>query len=203
MSTLWQQLNSEMAMVVEKARRSLVKVNNGHNGAGAGVILHADGLILTNAHVVGQGAIQVSLPDERNLPARVLAYDPEVDLAALSVDAQGLPAIEIGDSKNLQPGQWVLALGHPWGVAGCVSAGSIINTELPPEIPRIREFIQASLQLRPGHSGGPLVDVQGRLVGINTMITGPEVGLAVPVHVARDFLRHHLGSKPLVTETYI
>lgn len=80
MSTLWQQLNSEMAMVVEKARRSLVKVNNGHNGAGAGVILHADGLILTNAHVVGQGAIQVSLPDERNLPARVLAYDPEVDL---------------------------------------------------------------------------------------------------------------------------
>lgn len=203
MSTLWQQLNSEMAMVVDKARRSLVKVNNGYNGAGAGVILHADGLILTNAHVVRQEAIEVGLPDGRNLPGRILAYDPEVDLAALSVDAHGLPAIEMGDSKNLQPGQWVLALGHPWGVAGCVSAGSIINTELPPEIPRIREYIQASLQLRPGHSGGPLVDVRGRLVGINTMITGPEVGLAVPIHVARDFLRHHLGSKSSVPETYL
>lgn len=203
MSTLWQQLNNEMSMVVDRARRSLVKVNNGHNGAGAGVILHADGLILTNAHVVRQGAIEVGLPDGPNLPARILAYDPEVDLAALSVNAEGLPTIEMGDSKNLQPGQWVLALGHPWGVAGCVSAGSIINTDLPPEIPRIREFIQASLQLRPGHSGGPLVDVQGRLVGINTMITGPEVGLAVPIHVARDFLRHHLGSKSSGPETYL
>lgn len=203
MATLWQQLNSEMSQVVEIARRSLVKINNGHNGAGAGVIVHADGLILTNAHVVAHGAVEVVLPDERKLPARILASDPEVDLAALSVAAQGLPTIELGDSRSLQPGQWVLALGHPWGVAGCVSAGSIINTELPPEIPRIREFIQASLQLRPGHSGGPLVDVQGRLVGINTMITGPEVGLAVPIHVVKDFLHHHLGSKSPAPETYI
>ena len=204
MSTLLQQFNGEMSAMVDMARRSLVKVNNGRNGTGAGTILHEDGLILTNAHVVRHSAIAVTLPDECQLPARVLAYDPDLDLAALSVAAESLPTIELGDSKNLQPGHLVLAIGHPWGVAGAVSAGSIINVGLPPEIPRIRyEFIQASLRLRPGHSGGPLVDVQGRLVGINTMITGPNVGSAIPVHVVKNFLHHNLGSKSTREETYI
>jgi S1-C subfamily serine protease len=204
MSNLLQQLNSEISSVVEMARRSLVKVGNGRNGAGAGTILHASGLILTNAHVVRQEAITVTLPDERQLPARVLAYDPELDLAALSVDTENLSTIELGDSKSLRPGQLVLALGHPWGVAGAVSAGPIITIGPHPEIPRAqREFVQAGLQLRPGHSGGPLVDVQGRLIGINTMITGPEVGLAVPIHIAKDFLHNHLGSKSTSQEIYI
>ncbi len=204
MSTLLQQLNSEMASVVETARRSLVRISNGHNGAGAGVILHQNGLILTNAHVVRQSTVEVILPDERKLPAKTLAYDPELDLAAITVKADSLPTIEFGDSKSLKPGHLVLAMGHPWGVAGAVCAGSIINVGLPPEIPRIRyEFIQAGLQLRPGHSGGPLVDALGRLVGINTMITGPEVGLAIPIHVVKNFLRYNLGSKATKKQTYI
>ena len=200
MSALMQQLNHEMAAIVAQVRRSLVQISNGkRGGAGAGTIWHPDGLIVTNAHVVRRNALEVILSDEQRFPAKVLAHDPERDLAALSIDAHNLPTVELGDSKKLQPGQLVLALGHPWGVAGAVSAGPIINIGLPPEIPRLaREFIQAGLQLRPGYSGGPMVDVQGRLIGINTMITGPEIGLAVPLHVVKDFLRQALGS-PVMT----
>lgn len=195
MSDLLQALNSELSSVVEMARHSLVKVSNGHNGAGAGTILHHNGLILTNAHVVRQGAIHVIMPDERQLPAKIIALDPELDLAALSVAAEKLPAIQLGDAARLKPGHLVLAMGHPWGIPGVVCAGSIIDVGLPLEIPRLRyEFVQAALQLRPGHSGGPLVDTLGRLVGINTMITGPKVGLAIPIYVVKDFLRQNLGS---------
>jgi serine protease Do len=192
---LLQQLNLEMSAVVENVRCSLVQITNGRRGAGAGTIWHADGLIVTNAHVVGRRSLRVTLPDGRTLPVRLLARDASRDLAALAVDATGLPTSELGQSKQLQPGQWVLALGHPWGVAGAVTAGVVIGVGPPPEMPLPqRELIQVGLRLRPGHSGGPLVDVHGRLVGINTMMAGPEVGLAVPVHVVKTFLRQALGS---------
>jgi S1-C subfamily serine protease len=196
MSDLWQQLNGDMSTIVEAVRRSLVQISNGRGGAGAGTIWHADGLIVTNAHVIaGHNVLKVTLPDGRTLSARVLATDADRDLAALSVEANNLPTIALGESQQLQPGQWVLALGHPWGVLGAATAGIVINTGTPPEMPADRgEFIQVGLHLRPGHSGGPLVDVQGRLVGINTMITGPEVGLAVPVHTVKHFLRQVFGS---------
>lgn len=195
MSDLLQQLNLEMSAVVEDVRRSLVQITNGRRGAGAGTIWHADGLIVTNAHVVGHRSLRVTLPDGRTVPARLLARDASRDLAALAVDATGLPTSELGQSKQLQPGQWVLALGHPWGVAGAVTAGVVIGVGPPPEMPLPqRELIRVDLHLRPGHSGGPLVDVHGRLVGINTMMAGPEVGLAVPVHVVKTFLRQALGS---------
>jgi serine protease Do len=204
MSNLFQQLNQEMSAIVEQAGRSLVKVGDFRRGTGAGTILHADGLILTNAHVVQFNRAEVILPDGHKVEARVLAHDPGLDLAALSVSANDLPVLELGDSTSLQPGQLVFALGHPWGIPGAVVAGPVINVGLPPEIPRIaREFVQAGLQLRPGHSGGPMVDTQGRLIGINTMITGPEVGLAVPAHVIKIFLKRQLGSTPIRAETYI
>lgn len=195
MTGILEQLNNELSTVVARARRSLVQISNGRGGAGAGTIWHAGGLILTNAHVVRRDALNVLLPDERQLPARLLAYDETNDLAALAVEANELPTIELGNSKQLQPGQLVLALGHPWGVPGAVSAGPVIGVGLPPEMPRLaREFVQAGLQLRPGHSGGPMIDAQGRLVGINTMITGPAVGLAVPMHIVAQFLKDTLGS---------
>jgi serine protease Do len=194
MSNLLQQLNNDMSTTVSNVRHSLVQINNGRGGAGAGTIWHEAGLIITNAHVAQRETLKVSLPDERTLPARLLAYDVERDLAALAVDADDLPTIELGNSKQLQPGQWVLALGHPWGVPGAVTAGVVINTGPPPEIPTRSELIQVGLHLRPGHSGGPLVDIHGRLVGINTMIAGPDVGLAIPVHVVKAFLREALGS---------
>jgi S1-C subfamily serine protease len=192
-----QQLNADMSDVVGNVRRSLVQISNSGHGFGAGTIWHSDGLIITNAHVVaGRHELKVGLPDGRKLAAQIIAADPDKDIAALSVEAEGLPTIELGDSKNLQPGEWVMAVGHPWGVAGAVTGGIVIGAgaELPEMPLRDREWVAVSLHMRPGHSGGPLVDTQGRLLGINTMITGPDVGFAVPVHVVKRFLKEALGS---------
>lgn len=198
MSNLLQQLNEAMAATVDSVRQSLVQIKNGR-GAGSGTIWHPDGLIITNAHVIQRGASNVVLPDGRTLPARLLAHDAQLDLAALRVEAHNLPTIALGDSKQLQPGQWVFALGHPWGVPGAATAGVVIDVGLPPELPVARgEFVQVDLPLRPGHSGGPLVDVYGRLVGINTMLTGPSVGLAVPVHLVKAFLRQALRAEETI-----
>ncbi|MCX6043683.1 MAG: trypsin-like peptidase domain-containing protein [Chloroflexi bacterium] len=203
MSTVLQNFSNDLAAVGEQVLRSLVQVRNGKRGAGAGTIWHADGLIITNAHVVdgirqgrtGDGALTVLLSDGRELPAYVLARDPEHDLAALRVDAQNLPTITLGDSRQLQAGQFVLCLGFPWGVTGGATSGIVIDAGAA--LPEVRdphhEWIAASLHLRPGHSGGPMVDVQGRLVGINTMMNGPDVGVAVPVHVAKAFLKQAMA----------
>ncbi len=199
--TILEQLNLELSAVVEKVRPSLVQVRNrnGH-GTGAGTIWHTDGLIITNAHVVRQDTVEVIIADQEPLSAKVLAHDPNRDLAALSVEAHNLPVVHLGDSKNLQPGQLVMALGHPWGVAGAVSAGPVIHIGPPPELRNLTsDFIQAGLQLRPGHSGGPMVDTWGQLVGINTMITGPEVGLAIPLHIIKEFLQETLGTPVTVS----
>ncbi|MEP7289787.1 MAG: trypsin-like peptidase domain-containing protein [Chloroflexota bacterium] len=212
-ATLLQQLNADMASVVEEVRRSLVQVSVGI-GNGAGTIWHSDGLIVTNAHVVshagsrrrrgyGYGyaeqvnnALTVTLPDGRTLPARVIAQDDERDVAALAVDANNLPTIQIGDSRELRPGQWVYAVGHPWGVTGAASAGIVVGSGSEwPEMPTNgRDWIVISLKVRPGNSGGPLVDVQGRLLGINTLMTGPQVGAAIPVHTIKTFLKETLGT---------
>ena len=208
MSAELEQLNLELGDVVDKVRQSLVQVHNGRRGAGSGTIWHHDGLIVTNAHVVsGRGhhhgphgprsELQVTLPDGTTIPARLLARDEGRDVAALLVQAKELTPIELGTSRDLQPGQWVLAVGYPWGVAGAATAGIVIGTgeDLPETPSPAREWIAVSLGLRPGHSGGPLVDVQGRLVGVNTMMTGPRVGMAVPVHLVKEFLRRELGSE--------
>ena len=194
MTNVFQQLNNEIATIVEKARHSLVEITNGKRGLGAGTIWHSDGLILTNAHVIRGKSPQVTLPNNRKVPAKVVAYNAELDLAALAIEADNLPTIQLGNSKALKPGELVLALGHPWSVRGAVSAGPVINVGLPPEIPQTsQEFVQAGLQLRPGHSGGPMIDGHGRLVGINTLITSPEVGLAIPLHTVKEFLKHSLN----------
>ncbi|MDD3827456.1 MAG: trypsin-like peptidase domain-containing protein [Anaerolineae bacterium] len=197
MNDLLNRWNDDMARAVEQACQALVQIRNGRAGAGAGTIWHPDGLILTNAHVASRRGLQVTLPDGRTLPARVLARDAERDIAALAVEACGLPVIELGDSRGLRPGQWLLAVGHPWGVTGAATAGVVAGTGRHlPEMPLSgRDWIAVSLHLRPGHSGGPLVDSQGRLVGINTMMAGPDLGLAVPVHEVKAFLKETLGSQ--------
>jgi serine protease Do len=197
MTTALENLSAEMADVIGSVRQSLVHVHSGNGGAGAGSIWHPNGLIVTNAHVVGGGTIRVSLPDGRDLPARVVARDSGLDLAALVVEAEGLPTISLGDSRRLRPGQLVLAMGHPWGVSGAVTFGAVIGIgpHMLEKSPWEREWIVAGLRLRPGHSGGPMMDVEGRLVGINTMITGPEVAAAVPVHLVKTFLRDNLEAE--------
>ncbi len=203
MTGILEQVNDELSIVVTRARSALVQISNGSGGSGAGTIWHPAGLIVTNAHVVAQftraGAslsrsLTVTLPDGRTLPATVLAVDPERDVAALSVLAEDLPTIELGNSRALQPGDWVMAVGHPWGVEGAVTGGIVIDTGAAlPELPQSgKEWIAVSLHMRPGHSGGPLVDVDGRLVGINTMIAGPDVGFAIPLHEVKAFLKREL-----------
>ena len=196
MTTLLQQVNDELGDLVTGVRRSLVKIQSGDRGGGAGSIWHPEGLIVTNAHVVRTRMPQVLLPDGTKLAAQVLAHDRHLDVAVLSVAETGLPSIELGDSRGLKPGQWVTALGHPWGLQGAATGGVVIGvgTDLPEMPEDDRELIVVGLQLRPGYSGGPLVDDRGRLVGLNTMMVGPDVGVAVPVQVVKQFLRERLGS---------
>jgi S1-C subfamily serine protease len=185
------ELNTDLSDVVERVHRSLVHIRNGKQGNGAGTIWHPQGLIVTNAHVAGRGPLTVRLPDGHTLPAQILARDPDRDLAALRVEADDLPSVQLGDSQRLRAGEWVMAVGHPWGVPGAATAGVVIGVGAEwPEMPSNgRDWVVVSLRMRPGHSGGPLVDVRGRLVGINTMINGPDVGVAIPVHVVAEFLR--------------
>lgn len=203
MTDLIQQLNDALANRIDHVHESLVQISNGQ-GAGAGTIWHSDGLIITNAHVIrGHNNLNVTLSDGRTFPASIIAADDRLDLAALSINATNLPTIQTGDSHKLKAGQWVMAIGHPWGVQGAVTSGVIIGVgDQLPEMGQIqpgREWIALSLHMRPGHSGGPVVDSDGRLIGINTMITGPDVGIAIPAHIVKAFLKDAIGAKVTAT----
>ena len=195
MTRILQQINDQSAVLAGQVQRSLVRVESGRwGGAGAGTIWHSDGLILTNAHVVRSRKLRVALPNGKRLPARIVARDQDLDLAALSVQSSGLPTIELGDSGLLRPGHWVFAFGHPWGVDGAATAGIVIGqgANLPERPAFGRDWLAVNLHYRPGHSGGPLVNAEGQLVGINTVMHGPDVGLAVPVDEVKRFLKTRL-----------
>lgn len=190
MTSSWQQFNDGLASVGEGVGQSLVQVTNGRRGAGAGIIWGSDGLIITNAHVIRRHTPRVILPDGQIFEATLLGYDRFNDLAALSIEAGDVPAVIPGDSRSLRPGEVVIALGHPWGITGSATAGIVVATGngMPDRAGGDRELISVSLHLRPGYSGGPLIDAQGRVVGVNVMMAGPEVGLAIPAHVVESFL---------------
>ncbi len=194
MPAVLDELNNEIARTVNEAERALVHIQSG-TGFGSGTVVHADGLIVTNAHVIGGGVKKVSLPDGKSVEARVVACDRYYDLAALSASATGLAPIALGDSDQLKSGQFVFAVGNPWGVPGAVTAGVYIGKrrELRRDGGPEREWLAASIHVRPGHSGGPLVDADGRLIGINTMMAGLDVGLAVPVSAVKRFLKEAFG----------
>ena len=189
-------LNHDLQSLIEQARSGLVRLGIAGTGFGTGTIWHADGLILTNAHVAQERLLTVQFPDGTERPGEVVARDLSLDLAAILVEAHNLPALPLGDSRALRPGSCVVALGFPWGVEAATSGVVIGHGSQMSERPAIgREWLAVSLQLRPGHSGGALLDAHGRLVGINTIMAGPEVGLAIPVHVAKDFVRVGLRSR--------
>jgi len=198
MTSFMKQLNNDMADMLVRAQPALVRVASGRRGMGSGIIWGANGLIVTNAHVVHRRGPSVIFADDAKLPAQVLGIDRQNDLAALQVDASDLPAIEVGRSRELRSGQVVVALGFPWGITGAVTTGIVVATgeNLMGMPGGSRELIAVSLQLRPGFSGGPLIDDQGRVIGVNVMMAGPEIGLAIPAHVVEDFLskvaaQHH------------
>ena len=202
MTTLLHQLNSDLGDLADRVRKSLVQVAVGRSGAGSGVVLAADGLVVTNAHVVSAEKghrrvreLRVALPAGAVAAAKLLDKDDGLDVAVLKIEKLGenlpkLHPIELGDSKALRPGQWVMAMGHPWGVAGAAAAGIVIGcgSDLPEAPGAGKDWIAVDLALRPGHSGGPLVDHQGRLIGMSTMMAGLEVGMAVPAHVIGEYV---------------
>jgi serine protease Do len=159
-------------------------------GAGSGFIVSPDGVILTNAHVVRDAKeVTVKLQDRREYRARVLGSDPKTDVAVLKIDARNLPVVPIGNSKELKVGEWVLAIGSPFGLDSTVTAGvvSAKGRSLPDDttVP----FIQTDVAVNPGNSGGPLFNTRGEVVGINSQIysqTGGYQGLsfAIPIDVA-------------------
>jgi serine protease Do len=159
---------------------------------GSGFIISADGYILTNYHVVdGADQIIVRINDRREYEAKVVGKDERSDIALLKIDAKGLPAVKIGDSKDLKVGEWVLAIGSPFGFDHSVTAGivSAKGRNLPSE--NYVPFIQTDVAINPGNSGGPLFNLDGEVVGINSQIysrSGGFMGLsfAIPIDVAMD-----------------
>ena len=199
--SIWQEINAANAQTIDTVSQSLVQVQDATGSIGAGTIWHEDGLIITNAHVVLgrrdlRQNLEVVLGDGSVFPTEVLAVDKKRDIAALVIDAHKLPTIQIGNSDALVPGSWVSAIGHPWGVADAVTSGVVIGKgkDLPERVDHY-EWIALNLTLRPGHSGGPLINKQGELVGINTMIRGPEVGFAIPVNTVKHFLQQAIKSR--------
>ena len=185
--------------VVRRVQRSLVVLHNGHHGVGAGIIWgnhHADKqrgstLILTNYHVIVHGRhLRAELEDGTEYPARLLAQAPEIDLALLEIEKGDLPAAMIADSHILRVGELVLAIGHPWGQHSAVTAGLVsgLSTAQTRDPQKSIEIIRSDVSLAPGNSGGPLVNANGAVVGINTMILGGDQAIAVPSHVASAFV---------------
>jgi len=160
------------------------------HGQGSGFIVSPNGVILTNAHVVrGAVEVRVKLTDRREFRAKVLGTDPRTDVAVLKIDATGLPSVKLGDPKDVRVGDWVLAIGSPFGFENSVTAGivSAKGRSLPDG--GYAPFIQTDVAVNPGNSGGPLFSLKGEVIGINSQIyseTGGYQGLsfAIPIDVA-------------------
>ncbi len=178
-------------------------------GQGSGFIITEDGYILTNAHVVG-GAdeVTVKLSDGRQFDAEIVGVDERSDVAIVKVDETGLPHLPMGNSDAIQVGQWVLAVGSPFGLPGTVTSG-IISAEgrSAVGIADYEDFIQTDAAINPGNSGGPLLNLEGQVIGINTAIASRTgvyngIGFAIPINMARD-IGNDLIENGKVTRGYL
>lgn len=209
-----------VTQAVEKVSESLVSVSSMRlerrffglvpsEGQGSGVILDAKGLIITNNHVIdGANKVSVSLKDGQTLVGEVVGSDEATDVAVIRVDASELPAAELGDSESLKVGQFVLAIGNALGLPGgpTVSMGvlSAMGRPLPGSDFIFEGLLQTDAAVNPGNSGGPLADLEGRIIGINTaMISFAQgVGFAIPINtvkrIANEILEKGVVSRPWI-----
>jgi len=167
-------------------------------GLGTGFIVQKDGVIVTNNHVIeGAQEIVVQLSDGRLLPARVAGRDPRTDIAVIKIeDAKELPAIALGDSDGVDVGDWVVAIGNPFGLnhtvsAGIVSAKGRSREDVPLDPSGYYNFIQTDASINPGNSGGPLLNLKGEVVGMNSAIRGggaQGIGFAIPINMVKQIL---------------
>jgi|ERR1041384_56466 serine protease Do len=210
--------------VVEKSKRTAMRLPEGfpqipgfgdttprrQKGTGSGVLISSDGYILTNNHVAGDAEqINVKLADGREFKARLIGKDNETDLAVIKVDAQNLSFAKLGNSDNLEQGEWVIALGSPFGLQQTMTAGIVSATgrDLGVGAGQFTNYIQTDASINPGNSGGPLVNMQGEVVGINTLIfsqTGMSagVGFAIPSNLATKVYAQLIKSGK-VTRAYL
>jgi serine protease Do len=157
-------------------------------GVGSGFILTADGFVMTNAHVVdGADQVMVTLPDKREFKARIVGSDKRTDVAVVKIEATGLPAVKIGDVSRLKVGEWVMAIGSPFGLDNSVTAGIVSAKQR--DTGDYLPFIQTDVAINPGNSGGPLINMRGEVVGINSQIysrSGGFMGIsfAIPIDEA-------------------
>ncbi len=157
-------------------------------GVGSGFILSADGFVMTNAHVVdGADQVVVTLPDKREFKARIVGLDKRTDVAVVKIEATGLPAVKIGDVSRLKVGEWVMAIGSPFGLDNSVTAGIVSAKQR--DTGDYLPFIQTDVAINPGNSGGPLINMRGEVVGINSQIysrSGGFMGIsfAIPIDEA-------------------
>ncbi|MBL8041424.1 MAG: Do family serine endopeptidase [Nitrospira sp.] len=176
-------------------------------GSGSGVIVDANGHIITNNHVVGDAAeVEVRLSDKTKLFAQVIGKDPDTDLAVLKVTTDHpLPAARFGDSSGVKVGQWVLAVGNPFGLDRTVTLGVVsgIGRENI-NLSRYENFIQTDASINPGNSGGPLFDLRGDIIGINTAIINfaQGIGFAIPSNMAKQVM-HQLINKGKVVRAWL
>ena len=164
-------------------------------GLGSGVIVAADGTILTNNHVVDQAdEVTVIMSDDTEYTAKVVGTDPKTDLAVLRIDAKNLKPAKLGDSDALRVGEWVVAVGNPFGLSSSISAGIVsAKGRNDVRIAEYEDFIQTDAAINPGNSGGPLVNLRGEVVGINTAIMsrtggGMGIGFAIPANMAQSIM---------------
>jgi serine protease Do len=178
-------------------------------GQGSGFIISEDGYILTNNHVVGNvDRMTVTLPDGRTFAdAKVIGTDPDTEVALIKIPGNNFPTVPLGDSDQLEVGDWVLAIGNPFGLTSTVTAGIVSATKRSVGITAYENFIQTDAAINPGNSGGPLLDLRGRAVGINTAIFSESggymgIGFAIPINMARR-IAEQLRSTGRVVRGYL
>jgi serine protease Do len=176
-------------------------------GSGSGFVIDPRGLVLTNNHVVeGAVTIRVRFDDGRVLDGEVLGRDPLTDVAVLKLKGKvaNLPAVPLGDSSTIRPGDWVVAIGNPFGLASSVSAGIVSALDRQIGASRYDQFLQTDAAINPGNSGGPLFNLKGQVVGMNTAIIGggTGIGFAVPSNLIKAVLPQ-LEAKGFVTRGWL